>query len=162
MAPKNDAPQAPPTVAAKAKMTLRYVILKVVGLVLFLAFFSIALLFLGYTLVNGLSSTRGKEAAITSISSGQIGGCKVSSRWGGFYRVGVESEKVSHKDIYCLYPAWPDTLQPTLGDVINVWPAKQPRVGAPVVDGWGWFILGTLLIVGLVFLEFSFLSITLR
>ncbi len=141
---------------------IRYILLKLFGLALALLFLGLSVLFLGYSLISGASSSRGVEAKVVSISSGSLGHCRATNSWGGLFKLGVEREKGKTEKVISLYPAWPEILNPSLGDVVNVWPPKQPRVGAPFVDGWGWFLLGTFLIVGLVFLEFAFLSLTLR
>jgi hypothetical protein len=94
---------------------------------------------------------------------------KTGTRIGGIFTVDTqnpdEKKKPHHpvaadQKIYCIYPAWPDQLQPLQGDMIRVWPAKKPLFGAPATEGWGWFIAGTIFVLGLVALEFAFLAIT--
>jgi hypothetical protein len=65
-------------------------------------------------------------------------------------------------NVYGVYPAWPDHLEPTAKDTVRIWPAKKPLFAMPAVEGWGWILLGTVLVVGLIFLEFAILSLTLR
>jgi hypothetical protein len=139
----------------------RLILMKTIGALLAVFFLALALLFLGYSVSTVLVTTRGQEAKVLSISK-QVGKHQTAFRLGGLFQVTAEREKKKFQKIYCFYPAWPDVFQPTLGDVIQVWPAKQPILGGPVTDGWGWFIVGTLLILGLVMLEFAFLVLTIH
>jgi hypothetical protein len=90
---------------------------------------------------------------------------------GGIYTLSVtrtEDKSTSKKkapvfeNVYGFYPAWPDQLQPLNGDLVQAWPGKKPLFAMPSTEGWGWFIVGTVLVVGLIMLEFAFLSLTLR
>ena len=108
-----------------------------------------------------MTSVKGVDAKVVTVST-QVGKCHTAFRLGGLFQVSALIEKQKHEKIYCLYPAWPDQLQPTKGDIIEVWPEKQPFVGAPYVEGWGWFLVGTLFVLGLVMLEFAFIALTLR
>lgn len=144
---------------------LRFVFMKALGLVLAVFFLFLALVFLGYSTAALVTTFKGREAKVVSISNA-VGTHRTACRVGGLFMVGTEAgkgkEKAKDKNIYTLYPAWPDQLQPALNDTIQVWPSKKPLVGAPLTDSWGWFIVGTLLILGLIMLEFAFLSLTFR
>lgn len=142
------------------KKTVRFIIMKTIGLCFSVVFLVLGAYFLGHSLAATASTVKGHDAKITDVSN-QIGKFQTACRVGGLFVVTAEIEKKKYEKIYCLYPAWPDLLQPTKGDVIQVWPAKQPLAGAPLVDGWAWFIVGTFFIVGLVMLEFAFLVLTI-
>ena len=153
------------------KSFLRLIFVKSLGVVLALIFFFIAAFFLAYPLISLVTSHGGMDAKVASVFN-HVGKLKTGCRIGGLFQVSIENQnfseqkktetnrKSSSNKIYCLYPAWPDQLEPQSGDVIRVWPAKKPLFGAPSTDGWGWFILGTIFVVGLVLLEFAFLALT--
>jgi len=151
--------------AGGAKSVFRWIIMKTIGVLLAVVFIALAVLFLSYSLIATVTSVKGKEVSIVSVSD-QVGKWTTGSRIGGLFVVSTETGKgksaVKDEKIYSLYPVWPDVLKPAKGDALQVWPAKQPLVGAPRIDGWGWFIVGTLLILGLVMLEFAFLVLTIR
>ena len=119
------------------------------------------------------ASQGGQDAKVVSVFN-HIGKLKTGCRIGGLFQVNVGDQNLSAPKkkkgeinpksaadkIYCLYPAWPDQLEPQAGDIIRVWPAKKPLFGEPLTDGWGWFILGTIFVVGLVLVEFAFLALT--
>ncbi len=154
------------------KSLLRLILVKSFGIVLAVVFFCISAYFLAYPLISLVTSQGGIDAKVASVFN-HIGKVKTGCRVGGLFQVSVENQKIleqkkkseynlrsSADKIYCLYPAWPDQLEPQSGDIIRVWPAKKPLFGAPLIDGWGWFILGTIFVVGLVLLEFAFLALT--
>lgn len=154
------------------KSLLRFIVVKTLGVVLAIVFFFIAVLFLAYPLISLVTGQGGKDAKVSAVFN-HIGKLKTGCRVGGLFQVNVDNQnssapkkkglsnsKSSNDKIYCLYPAWPDQLEPQNGDAIQVWPAKKPLLGEPLTDGWGWFILGTIFVVGIVLLEFSFLALT--
>lgn len=155
------------------KSFLRLIIVKSLGVVLAAVFFFIAVFFLAYPLISLITTQGGMDGKVASVFN-HIGKLKTGCRVGGLFQVSVENQnllvqkkrkgeanpKASGDKIFCLYPAWPDQLEPQSGDIIRVWPAKKPLFGAPLTDGWGWFVLGTIFIVGLVLLEFAFLALT--
>jgi hypothetical protein len=143
------------------KGSLRFIGLKFAGAVLALIFLGLALIFTGVPLFSLVVSRGGDEAKIQAVSN-HLGKAQTGFRVGGLFTASVKIDKKTCDQVYCLYPAWPDQLEPTPGDYIQVWPEKKPLIGAPYTEGWGWFILGTLFIFGLVFFEFAFLSLTLR
>lgn len=147
------------------KPVLRWILMKTIGVILAIVFLALAALFVGYSAIATVATVKGKEASIVTVSE-QVGKYHTGSRVGGLFVVSTTSGKGkgAPKDerIYSLYPVWPDNLHPAKGDSLLVWPPKQPLVGAPRTDGWGWFIVGTLLILGLVMLEFAFLVLTLK
>ena len=147
-------------IVSGTKTAVRFIALKIIGVILSVVFLFLAALFLAYAASSTATTVKGKDARVTVIS-GKVGGHCTSFRLGGLFDVTAEMDKQKFEKIYCLYPAWPDVLQPVKGDVIRVWPAKQPVVGAPAVDGWGWFIVGTFFVLGLLFLEFAFLVLTI-
>ncbi len=147
----------------------RLILMKTFGALLAVIFLSIAVIFISYPVI-ALATTQGGGDAKVALVSDHCGKVRTGCRVGGLFLVAVEKPGVKKKlrqkpelfeNIYCLYPAWPDQLKPMPGDMIRVWPVKQPLVGAPATDGWGWFIIGTILVVGLVMLEFTFLALTL-
>ena len=142
----------------KVGIALRFIFMKVIGLVFCVLFLSVSALLLGYSIVSVASTLRGQDAKIVSFS-GQVGKYHTAFRLGGLFEITAEMNKTKYGRIYTLYPVWPDTFNPMKGDVVRIWPVKQPLAAAPVVDGWGWFIVGTLFIMGLVMLEFAFLSL---
>jgi hypothetical protein len=156
------------------KSILRLIVVKSFGVALAIVFFFIATFFLAYPLIALVTSQGGTDGKVTSVFN-HIEKLKTGCRVGGLFQVSIENQnlsgqkkqkgesnlKASSDKIYCLYPAWPDQLEPQSGDTIRVWPAKKPLFGAPLTDGWGWFILGTIFVVGLVLLEFAFLALTI-
>lgn len=152
------------------KSVLRTVLMKIVGLLLALVFLPVALLFLSYPVITLVAMHGGKDARVVKVSDHLNPKFKTGFRVGGIFTVatqnpgGKKSEYTKSgldENIYCLYPAWPDQLQPLKGDSIRVWPVKKPLVGAPATEGWGWFLVGTVFVLGLVMLEFTFLALTL-
>jgi len=144
------------------KSVLRLIVMKTIGVILAVVFFLLAAIFLTYSISSVLVSTRGMEVKVATFSD-HVGKQQTAFRLGGIFQVSATDEKKDKfEKIYCFYPAWPDVLSPSKGDLIQVWPSKKPVVGAPVTDGWGWFIVGSLLVVGLVMLEFAFLILTIR
>lgn len=143
------------------KNLLRLTSVKILAVIIAVVFFSLGVLFLTYCVISVGGTTKGGEAKIIAVSQ-VIGEHPSACRWGGLFTVVAETSDKKPVKIYCLYPAWPDVLNPVKGDIIRVWPVKQPRVGAVPLDGWGWFIVGTLLIVGLVMFEFAFLALTIH
>ncbi len=135
----------------------RFIVLKVVGLVLALVFLALSALAIGYPAISTASNFGGVDAKIVD-SASQTG----QHPWGGVYKLTVSVYGQKYKNVYSLYPQWPDRHQPVKGDSIKVWPEIKPRVAAVEVDGWGWLILGSLFIVGLITLEFTFLAVSLR
>jgi hypothetical protein len=155
------------------KSLLRLIIVKLLGGLLAVLFFFVALFFLAYPLISLVSSQGGQDAKVVAVFN-HVGKLKTGCRVGGLFQVTAEGQNLSGPQkkkgaansnnpgnkIYCLYPAWPDQLEPQSGDMIRVWPSKKPLFGAPPTDGWGWFILGTIFLVGLVLVEFAFLALS--
>jgi hypothetical protein len=137
---------------------IRFVIVKIIGVLLAIVFFFFAILLIGNSIISVASTLRGENAKVLLVSN-HVGKHQTAFRLGGLFQVTVVAKKKTYEKIYCLYPAWPDNFQPAKGDLIQIWPVKQPFAGAPVVEGWAWFILGSLFIVGLVMLEFAFLAL---
>jgi len=85
---------------------------------------------------------------------------------GGLYTLKTQSGQGTNltKDskVYGIYPALPDSLEPSVGDTIKVFPSKKPLVGAPMIAGWGFFPILVVFIVALMMLEFAFISIRMR
>lgn len=151
------------------KSALRYVFMKMMGLIAALILLPIALFFLSYPIVS-FATTQGGEDAKVVLVSDHLGKIKTGFRIGGIFTVATERPGVKKgsnlkatldQNIYCLYPVLPDQLQPVKGDMIRVWPAKKPLLGDPPTMGWGWFIAGTVFVLGLVLLEFVFLALTI-
>ncbi|HTC20595.1 MAG TPA: hypothetical protein VK859_07105 [bacterium] len=155
------------------KSLLRLVIVKLVGGLLAVIFIFVALFFLAYPLISLVASQGGQDAKVAAVFN-HIGKLKTGCRIGGLFEITVDNQslpaqkkkkgetnpKSAENKIYCLYPAWPDQLEPQSGDIVRVWPAKKPLFAEPLTDGWGWFILGTIFVVGLVLVEFAFLALT--
>src|SRR5579871_1596845 len=150
------------------KSVVSTLVKKVIGILVALVLLPIALFFLAYPIVSFIT-TQGGEDAKVSLVSDHAGKFKTGCRVGALFTVATEksgakkgsAEKASaNANIYCLYPIWPDQLQPSKGDVLRVWPAKKPLLGEPATEGWGWFIAGTVFVLGLVTLEFIFLALT--
>jgi hypothetical protein len=154
---------------------LRLIIAKIFALALAAVFLFFAGLFLLYPLVALATTQAGRDGKIAWVSD-HVGGLKTGCRIGGFFEVKLADSKgrllpktkiknaapADQEMIFCLYPVWPDQLKPYGGDSIRVWPSKKPLLGEPPTDGWGWFIAATIFILGLLMLEFSFLSLTIH
>jgi hypothetical protein len=149
----------------KLKSAIRYVFVKIIALVLTVFFLALALACLSYALTFFMTTYNGKEAKIVSISK-TICKHKTACRVGGFYTLKTQSGQAGNIStdlkVYGMYPALPDQLEPSLGDTIKVWPAKKPLVGASTITGWGIFPVIIVFIVGLMMLEFAFLSVRMR
>lgn len=152
------------------KTILRLIFMKIAGILLALVFLPIALLFVSYPAIALVTMHGGKDARVVKVSDHLKPKWQTGFRVGGLFMIATEntgggksaySKSGLDENIYCLYPAWPDQLQPLKGDEIRVWPSKKPLVGAPVTEGWGWFLMGTVFVLGLVMLEFTFLALTL-
>ena len=151
------------------KSVLRAIFMRALGIILALILLPIALFFLAYPFVSLITSRAGEDAKIVVVSD-HLSKIKTGYRIGGIFTVATEktgAKKGSlrkgelNENIYCLYPVWPDQLQPSKGDLIRVWPAKKPLLGGPSTEGWGWFIAGTFFVLGLVLVEFVFLALTI-
>lgn len=139
----------------------RWTRLKILGLVLAVVFFTLSVLALGYSVLSGLANVNGADAQVLEAKAACRAPSTVFSH-GGLYVLTVLVDEKKIDKIYVLYPQWPGHWAPKKGDGVKVWPLDRPRFAAVETDGWGWLILGSVLIVGLVFLEFAFLSLTLR
>jgi hypothetical protein len=155
---------------ASWKSTLRFVLLKTLGVILCLFFLFTGITLLAFPLVALVTSQGGVDGRVVAISNG-CHGFHTGTRVGGLFTLSVTSSEDEvapkkkaqvHPNVYGVYPAWPDHLEPSLKDTVRVWPAKKPLFAMPAVEGWGWILLGTVLVVGLILLEFAILSLTLR
>ena len=142
------------------KSVISLILMKTLGGLLALVFVAVALLLLIYPVVC-LSTTRGGQSSKVTGYTDHVGKIKTACRLGGIFDVSVAIGKQKFDHVYCFYPVWPDQLQPVKGDIVQVWPAKKPLVGGPPTDGWGWFIVGTIFVLGLVMVEFAFLALTI-
>ncbi len=151
------------------KSILRVLFMKMIGVIVAVILLPIALLFLAYPIVLLATSQGGIDAKVALVSD-HLSKIKTGYRIGGIFTVAAEKpgvkkgsspKAVLDENIYCLYPVLPDQLQPVKGDIIRVWPSKRPLLGDPSTEGWGWFIAGTVFVLGLVLLEFVFLVLTM-
>jgi hypothetical protein len=149
----------------KLKTTIRYIFVKTISLVLTVFFLTLALACLSYVFTFFMTTYKGKEAKIVSITK-TICKHKTACRVGGLYTLKTQSVKGGNistdSKIFGMYPALPDQLEPSLGDTIKVWPWKKPLVGAAIISGWGFLPILIVFIVGLMMLEFTFISIRMR
>jgi hypothetical protein len=152
------------------KSISRLILMKTLGVFLAVLFLLIALVFVSDPLIALATSRGGEDAKVVVVSNHLNKKLKTGCRIGGLFLLSVEKSEAKHgshqkpvlfNNIYTLYPSWPDQLEPTKGDILRVWPSKKPLIGAPAVEGWGWFIVGTVFVLGLVFLEFAFLAVTI-
>jgi hypothetical protein len=139
----------------------RWTRLKLLGLVFALVFFALSVLALSYSVLSGLADLNGVDAQVTEVSK-VCSSRAVTFSHGGFYRLTVMVDKKKMANIYSLYPQWPGHWMPQKGDGVRVWPSDHPRVAAVQTNGWGWLLLGSIFILGFLFLEFAFLSLSLR
>jgi hypothetical protein len=143
------------------KTLARRVLTKSIGVVLALLFVGTAAVLLAGPAISLMATRHGQEVEIVSISN-QVGKIKTACEKGGLFKVSAKSDGQKFSGIYCLYPAWPDHLKPSAGDVIRIWPSSNPRVGSVPIFGLGWMMIGATFLTGLVILEFAFLSLTVR
>lgn len=146
-----------------AKSLSRQILLKVIGVILALIFIPIGVLFLVYPVFMLALNEGGHDAKIAQVTN-HFHKITTGCRLGGLFTadtVAHSSDSGLDKNVYCLYPAFPEQLSPSKGDTLRVWPAKKPVFGAPIVEGWGWLIAGTLFVLGLVLVEFGVLSLKL-
>jgi hypothetical protein len=143
--------------------------MKTLGVILCLLFLFAGITLLAFPLIALVTSQGGEDGKVVAVSD-HSHGCHTGTRVGGLFTLSItNSEDLAPKqkpqvfpNVYGLYPAWPDHLEPVKGDTVRIWPGKKPLLAMPVIEGWGWILLGTVLVVGLIFLEFSLLSLTLR
>ena len=155
---------------ASWKSTLRLVLMKTLGVVLCLLFLILGVTLLAFPMVALVTSQGGTDGTVVAISNA-CHGVHTGTRVGGLFTLSVTSsdeelapkkKATVHSNVYGVYPAWPDHLEPSLKDTVRVWPGKKPLFAMPAIEGWGWILLGTVLVVGLILLEFSLLSLTLH
>ncbi|HVZ81715.1 MAG TPA: hypothetical protein VHE12_13075 [bacterium] len=155
---------------ASWRSTARLILMKTLGVVLCVLFLLMGLALLSFPMVALLTNQGGVDGKVVAVSD-RTHGCHTGTRVGGLFTLSVtnSSEEPSpkkkpqvHPNVYGVYPAWPDHLEPTAGDEVRIWPGKKPLLAMPAIEGWGWILLGTVLVVGLIFLEFSLLSLTLH
>jgi hypothetical protein len=80
----------------------------------------------------------------------------------GLFKAAAIKDHVEYKNIFCLYPAWPNHVEPAVDDFVKVWPEKKPFIATTPMQGMGWIISVFFLMVGLVMFEFSLLSWTIH
>jgi len=109
--------------------------------------------------ISAVTTRSGQEARIVSVSN-NAPVVKTGGDWGGWFEVTVRKNGKNFDGIRCPYPAWAIHFKPSAGDFIRVWPPAHPFVGGVPVSGLGWFLLTAVFILGLLFLEFAFLCLT--
>jgi hypothetical protein len=143
----------------------RKILRKFLAIVLSVLFLAISLLFLAYSSTEIITTTMGVNAQIADVSSlpkTPIGKYRLIYEGAGLFKTTVEKDQNQFSGVFCLYPAWPNYLEPQKGDAVMVWPAEKPFVAAPEMKGKAWIVSVFFLIIGLVMFEFFLLAWTIH
>jgi hypothetical protein len=143
----------------------RKILLKILALILSVLFLAISLLFLTYSFIEITTNTLGVSAQVadgSSLPNTPVGKYRLVYEGAGLFKAAVIKDHVEYKGVYCLYPAWPNYIEPALDDFVKVWPANKPLIAAPEMQGKGWMVSIFFLMVGLIMFEFFILAWTIH
>jgi hypothetical protein len=143
----------------------RRILRKILAMILSILFLAVSLLFLAYSTIQITANTLGVNAQIADVSglpNTAVGKCRLVYEGAGMYKVAVGKNRIEYSGVYCLYPAWPNHMEPNTGDWVKVWPAEKPFIAAPEMRGKGWILSVLVLIIGLAMFEFFLLAWTIH
>jgi hypothetical protein len=143
----------------------RFIFKKILAVILSIFFLVVSLLFLGYGFIEITTNTMGVNAQMVDISNlpkMYIGKHQFGCGGTGLFKSTVIKDHVEYKGIFCLYPAWPNHIEPTINDFVKVWPEKKPIIAATPMQSMGWIVSVFFLMVGLVMFEFFLLAWTIH
>jgi len=138
---------------------------KVLAVILSILFLAISLLFLGYAFIEITANTAGVSVQVADISSFHnipVGKHQLRYKTVGLFKVVVIKDHIEYKDVICLYPAWPNHVEPMVDDLVKVWPEKKPLIAATQIGVQGWIVSVFFLMVGLAMFEFFLLAWTIH
>jgi hypothetical protein len=126
---------------------------------------AISFLFLGYAFIEITTNTVGVNAQVVDVSNLpnlHVGKCHFGFEGTGLFKSAVIKDHVEYKSVFCLYPAWPNHVEPTINDFVKVWPEKKPIIAATPMQSMGWIVAVFFSMVGLVMFEFFLLAWTIH
>jgi hypothetical protein len=138
---------------------------KFLATILSIFFLAISLLFLGYAFIEITTNTVGVNAQMADVSNlpnAHVGKYQFGCEGTGLFKTIVIKDHVEYKGVFCLYPAWPNHVEPTINDFVKVWPEKKPIIAATPMQSMGWIVSIFFLVIGLVLLEFFLLAWTIH
>ncbi len=147
------------------KSLFRVIFHKVLAVILSIFFLTVGFLFLGYAFIEIITNTAGIHAQMMDVSNVphmHIGKYQFGCEGTGLFKTKVIQDHVEYKGVFCLYPAWPNHIEPTVDDVVRVWPTKRPFVAAAPMQDMGWIVSVFFLMIGLVMFEFFILAWTIH
>jgi len=147
------------------KSLFRIIFHKVLAIILSILFLTISCLFLGYAFVDIITNAAGINAQMMSVSNVthvHIGKYQFGCKGTGLFKSTVIQNHVEYKGVFCLYPTWPNHVEPIVDDVVRVWPTKKPFVAAAPMQGMDWIVSFFFLMIGLVMFEFFILAWTIH
>jgi hypothetical protein len=147
------------------KSLLRIILLNVLVVILSVLFLTVSFLFLGYAFIEITTNTAGVYAQVADVSSfpnTSLGKYRLVYEDAGLFKAAIVKDHVEYKNVICLYPAWPNHTQPTLDDMVKVWPKNNPLISAIPMQVLGWIVSVFFLMVGLAMFEFFLLAWTIH
>jgi ABC-type antimicrobial peptide transport system permease subunit len=147
------------------KSLLRIILLKVLVVILSILFLILSFLFLSYAFIEITANTAGVSAQVADVSSFHnmpVGKHRLRYETVGLFKAVVIKDNVEYKDVICLYPAWPNHVDPAMENMVKVWPEKKPLVAATQMQVLGWVVSFFFLLVGLAMFEFFLLVWTIH
>jgi len=147
------------------KSLLRIILLKVLAVILSILFLVLSFLFLGYAFIEITANTAGVSAQVADVSRFHdisAGKHRLRYETAGLFKAAVIKDNVEYKDVICLYPAWPNHVDPAAEGMVKVWPEKKPLIAATPMQVLGWVVSLFFLLVGLAMFEFFLLAWTIH
>jgi hypothetical protein len=138
---------------------------KILVVVLSIFFLVISFLFLGYAFIEITTNTVGVNAQVADVSTFPhilVGKHRFGYERVGLFKATVIEDSIEYRDVFCLYPAWPNHVDPAVDNFVKVWPEKRPFIAATSMQGMGWIVSVFFLMVGLVMFEFFLLAWTIH
>jgi len=138
---------------------------KVLAIIISIFFLVISFLFLSYAFIEITTNTVGINAQMMDVShvpNIHIGKYQFACEGTGLFKSTVIEDRIEYKNVFCLYPARPNHVEPTADDFVKVWPEKKPFIAAAKMQSMGWIVSFFFLVVGLVMFEFFLLAWTIH
>lgn len=147
------------------KSLLRLMLLNVLAVTLSILFLVLSFLFLGYAFIEITANTAGVSAQVTDVACFPdiaVGKHRLGFETVGLFKAVVIKDDVEYKNVICLYPAWPNHVDPAKESLVKVWPEKKPLIAATQLQVLGWVVSVFFLLVGLAMFEFFLLAWTIH
>jgi hypothetical protein len=138
---------------------------KFLAVILSIFFLTVSFLFLGYAFIEITANTVGMNAQVADVSTLPhilVGKHRLGYERAGLFKATVIEDGVEYRNVFCLYPAWPNHVDPAVDNFVKVWPEKRPFIAAGTMQGMGWIVSVFFLMVGLVMFEFFLLAWTIH